>query len=105
MVDSRQAWDDVPNHAVAHVVTAMGAHELWWRLNDRGKILARMSPWDPSYGSSRPSTAVVLALDVRADWSAWQFKRAALDGAKVAGVADELAQDGGPFAPGSWPQV
>ena len=50
MADSRQAWDDVPNHAVAHVVTAMGAHELWWRLNDRGKILARMScgawAWD-----------------------------------------------------------
>lgn len=50
MADSRQAWDDVPNHAVAHVVTVTGAHELWWRLNDRGKILARMScgewAWD-----------------------------------------------------------
>ena len=43
MADSRQAWNDVPNHAVAHVVTVTGAHELWWRLNDRGKILARMS--------------------------------------------------------------
>ena len=71
-----------------------------WKVTDE-----RSGPWDPSYGSSRPSTAVVLALDVAADWSAWQFKRAALDGAKVAGIADELAQDGGPFASGSWPEV
>ena len=110
-------WADVPVGALFYVAYSEpniglraqrddGRTKLWWiweRYFQGGWQMDqyRSGPWP----TRDMPAVVVLALDVDVSWSAWQFKRAALDGAKVAGIADELAQDGGPFAPGSWPQV